>query len=88
MTDPQQEYAEFTRQALMDAMLDQAFALPIREKQTLTVSVRTVSPMPANPLDPIQRRLYLQMKGEDQLALRQNVITRDEAKKRILESRY
>jgi len=88
ITNPELEYAEFTRQALVDALLDQAFALPIKEGQSLTLSVRVVSLMPANPLGPLARRLYLRIKGDDLLALRQNRITRDEAKKRIMESRY
>jgi len=88
ITNPELEYAEYTRQALMDALLDQAFALPIKESQSLTLSVRVVSPLPANPLGPLARRLYLRIKGEDLLALRQNRITREEAMARILESRY
>jgi len=41
-----------------------------------------------NPLAEPARMLYLRIKGEDLIALRQNRITRDEAKKRILEKRY
>ncbi len=88
ITNPEQEYSEYTRQALLDAMLDQAFALPLKENQTLTLSVGVAEVAPANPLAAIPRRLYLRLKGEDLLALRQNRITRDEAKKRILEFRY
>lgn len=88
ITNPEREYSEYTRQALLDAMLDQAFALPIKEDQTLTLSVGVASLAPSNPLAPIPRRLYLRMKGEDLLALRQNRISRDEAKQRILEFRY
>jgi hypothetical protein len=88
MTDPEQEYSEFTRQALLDVMLDNAFALQIKEGQTLTLSVGSMVSGPTNPLAPIPRRLYLRLKGEDLMALRQNRITRDEAKKRIREFRY
>jgi hypothetical protein len=88
ITNPEQEYSEYTRQALLDAMLDYAFALPIKEKQTLTLSVGMVAVGPTNPLAAIPRRLYLRLKGEDLIALRQNRITRDEAKIRILEFRY
>jgi hypothetical protein len=87
-SNPVQEYSEYTRQALLDAMLDFAFALPVRENQNLTLSVGVASVGPANPLAPIPRRLYLRLKGEDLIALRQNRITRDEAKKRIREFRY
>jgi hypothetical protein len=43
---------------------------------------------PINPLSPDERKLVLRMKGADLIALRQGRITRDEAKQRILESRY
>lgn len=87
-TSPEKEYSEYTRQALLDAMLDQAFALPIKENQTLTLSVGVAEVGPSNPLAAIPRRLYLRMKGEDLIALRQNRISRDEARTRILEFRY
>ena len=38
MTNPGKEYAEYTRQAVVDAMLD-AITLPLKEGQKLTVSV-------------------------------------------------
>jgi hypothetical protein len=85
---PEQQYSELARLALVDAMLDSANALPIREGQSLTLSVGVASTEPSNPLAAIPRRLYLRLKGEDLIALRQNSISRDEAKKRILEFRY
>jgi hypothetical protein len=69
-------------------MLDYANALPIREGQFLTLSVGVASAEPANPLAAIPRRLYLRLKGEDLMALRQNRISRDEARARIREFRY
>lgn len=88
LTDPAKAYQEFTRQALVDAMLDSAFQLPLKEGQTLTVSAGTLNPNPSDPLAPVGRRLYLTIKADDLLALRQNKITRDEAKTRIVEKRY
>ncbi len=89
MTDPVKEYSDFTHDAIVDAMLDSAFALPVREGEKLTVIVGdgTVG-LPANPLAEPSRMLYLRLKGEDIIALRQNRITRDEAKKRILQWVY
>jgi len=84
ITNPEREYSAYVRQALIDAMLDNTQALPITETQTLTLV--EAGRVPANPLEPPARKLYLQMKGEDLLALRQNRITREEAKKRILET--
>jgi hypothetical protein len=88
MTEPEKEYAEFTRQSLVDAMLDNAFALPLKEGQTLTLVVGVAgSPGPSAIGEPA-RKLYLSMKAEDLLALRQNKIGRDEARTRISERRY
>jgi hypothetical protein len=88
LTEPENAYRDLTHQALIDAMLDSAFTLPLKEGQTLTVSAGTLNPNPPNPLDPVLRRLYLTIKADDLLALRQNKITRDEAKTRIVEKRY
>jgi hypothetical protein len=88
MTNPTEEYSEFTRKALVDAMLDNAFALPLKEGQTLTVIVVDGSILPVNALQQPPRKLTLRLNGDDLLALRQNRIDRDEAKKRIREFRY
>jgi hypothetical protein len=89
MMDPAQEYSDFTRQAVIDTMLDQAFALPVKEGQSFTVSVAAApTPGPAGRLEAPGRRLYLTLKADDLMALRANRITRDEAKGRIIEQRY
>ena len=88
MSNPEKEYSEFTRQALVDTMLDNAFALPLKEGQTLTVVVGVAGNVPTTAIAEIPRKLYLTLKSEDLLALRQNRITRDEARSRISESRY
>jgi hypothetical protein len=87
LADPSKAYKEFTKQALVDAMLDSALTLPLKEGQSLTISAGTLNPNP-QPLDPVLRRLYLTIKAEDLLALRQNKISRDEAKSRIVEKTY
>jgi len=43
---------------------------------------------PASPFNPRSRTLILQIKGEDLLALRENRIDREEAKKRIKETKF
>lgn len=89
LTDPEKEYSNFTHNALVDAMLDNAHALPIREGQALTLVVgNVVSTSMLNPLAGPERMLYLRIKAEDLIALRQNRITRDEARQRIKEWRY
>lgn len=83
MTNPEREYSAYVREALIDALLDNTLGLPITATQTLTVV--EAGGLPTNPLAAPPRRLYLQIKGEDLLALRQGRITREDAKKRILE---
>jgi hypothetical protein len=88
MTNPVKEYSDFTRQALVDAMLDNAFSLPLKDGQTLTLVVGVAGGLPTIEISQTPRKLYLTLKSEDLLALRQNRITRDEARTRISESRY
>jgi len=88
MTDPVKEYSEFTRQALVDAMLDNAFALPLKDGQTLTLVIGVAGGQPTTEISQTPRKLYLTMKSEDLTALRQDRITRDQARTRISESRY
>lgn len=86
MTSPGKEYADYTRMAIVEAMLD-AITLSLKDGQVLTVSVGS-SPNPTNPLAPGGRRLYLTIKAEDLSALRAKTISREEARARIIEKRY
>jgi hypothetical protein len=88
MTSPEQEYSEFIRQALVDAMLQNAFAIPLKDGQTLTVIVGVIDTGRSTASIEVRRRLYLTVKSEDLTALKQGRITRDEARKRIQEFRY
>ena len=88
LTDPDKEYTAFMRSALVDAILDNALALPVAEGETLTLIAGDVTGRPQDPLARQSRRLILRIKGEDLIALRLNRITRDEARARIKESRY
>src|SRR6185503_210654 len=88
IVNPDAEYTTLARQSLIDALLDHALALPVAPTQYLTV---IAGELPTQPLSPFQQRsrmLILQLKGEDLTALRENRITRDEAKARIKESKY
>lgn len=82
------EYSGFLHAGIVSAMLDNALSLPIADAQTLTVIVTTGSAPQMNPMAPRDRKLHLTLKGEDLLALRQNRITRDQARARIIEKRY
>lgn len=88
LTDPNGEYTAFMRAALVDTLLDNALSLPVPAGQYLTVIADELLPQPANPFDGRSRTLILRLKAEDLVALRENRISRDEAKARIKESKY
>jgi len=88
LTEPDKEYTTFMRLALIDALVDHALSLPIPSGQYLTVIADELPSQPLSPFDPRSRTLILQLKSEDLVALRENRITRDEAKSRIKESKY
>jgi hypothetical protein len=79
------EYASQVRDALIDAIIDNSVALPITANETLLVYAGGIDPVVADSLlrSP-SRKLVLKAKGGDLLSLRQGVITRDEAKRRVL----
>jgi len=88
LTDPSKEYTAFVRLALIDAMLDNSFALPVAEGQFLTLVADELANQPADPLAQRSHKLILRIKGDDLIALRQQRITRDQARQRLIESKY
>jgi hypothetical protein len=87
--NPDKEYTTLMRTSLIDAILDNALSLPITESQTLTLIAGDLTRDPAsNPLAQASRKLILQIKGADLLALRKNLLSREDAKAKIMESRY
>jgi hypothetical protein len=88
LTEPDKEYTTFMRLALIDAVVDHAITVRIPAGQNLTVIADELQTQPASAFNPRSRTLILQIKGEDLIALRENRIDREEAKKRIKESRY
>lgn len=68
-------------------MLDNGITLPLKEGQRLTVVVGVPGGVPAGQIGDVPRKLYLSIKGEDLVALRENRINREEARKRIEEQR-
>ncbi len=78
------EYAVDVCDALMDAILDNSGALPIKENEWLTVAAVNEDPDPPNFINSSTRyTTYLSIKGADLLAYRQNRITKDEARKAL-----
>ena len=87
LTDPNGEYTAFTHAALIDAVLDQGPSVPVPPDKYLTVIAGELIVIPS-PFTPRSRFLIVQIKGEDLLALRQNTLSRDDARAKIKESRY
>ena len=88
MFNPNDEYTRFARQALVDALLDQGMNLGVAPDRKLTLIAGELQPQGPNPFQPKSHSLILQISGADLLALRQNRISRDDAKARIKENRY
>jgi len=87
--NPDDMYARFVRESLIDAVLDSSRILAIKPGQSLTVAAIPVNVVYRNPLYGNQsRQLILSMKGEDLDAFHQGKITRDEAKRKIVEIRF
>lgn len=88
LTDPDQEYTALMRVALVSAVLEHAVTVTVPTGQALTVIAGELPTGPASPFNPRSRALILQIKSEDLVALRENRLTREEAKARIKESKY
>ena len=78
------EYAVAVCDALMEAMLDNSGPLPVKEEEWLTVAaIDGVGTAPGVVNSPYNYTTYLAIKGSDLLALRQDKISKDEARKRV-----
>ena len=80
------QYSECMRQELINAVLDAAKVLTVKDGQWLVVGANNLQ---TNPIYANQsRRLILSIKGEDMRLLREKKITPEDAKKRIREERF
>ena len=88
--NPNIMYSDLVRLGLMDAMLDSSTVLQsLRNDQWLTVVAIPVDVLVTNPYyRNTSRKLILSIKGEDLAAFRAGKITRDEAKQRIVDTRF
>jgi hypothetical protein len=87
--NPNAVYSDLVRLGLMDAMLDSSSVLSIKDGQFLTVVAIPVDVLVTNPYyRNTSRKLILSIKGEDLAAFRAGKITRDEAKQRIVDTRF
>jgi hypothetical protein len=86
---PDKMYSDFVRLGLMDAILDSSSVLTLRENQWLSVAAVPVDVAVTNPLyRNTSRKLILSIKAEDLAAFRAGKITRDEAKLKIVDTRF
>jgi hypothetical protein len=82
-------YQTQVRDALVDAIVDNAAALPLGANDALLVIAGGIDPPVTNPLyRRTSHRLVLRAKGADLLAFREGRITRDEVKQRVLASDF
>ena len=87
--DPNVMYSDFVRLGLMDAMLDSSSVLTLKDGQWLTVVGIPVDVLVTNPYyRNTSRKLILSIKAEDIAAFRAGKITRDEAKLKIVDTRF
>lgn len=85
--DPNRAYSNFVRDSLIDALLDSSAVLSLAVDDHLTIAASGIDSPGSNPLYQA-RKLILTIKGSDLQDLRQGRITRDQAKARIIESRF
>jgi len=88
LTDPNQFYRDLVKNRLIDAMLDYSRSLAVGEHEWLSVVARSEEdPIPTGMYDDSQT-LILRIKGSDLALFFSEKITRDEAKKRVIESQF
>lgn len=88
LADPNQFYRNAVRDKIVDAMLDYSRSLNVPATESLSVVARSEDdPLPSSLYDD-SRTLILRIKGEDLTLFHEGKITRDEAKKRVVESQF
>ena len=83
MIAPDRTYTELVVTALIDAMIDHSGPLSIKDEEYLTVAA-SEPPGPLSSLNSQGETFLLSIKGSDLSAYRQQKITKDEARKRVV----
>ncbi len=90
--DPVRSYTNSAREKLIDSLLDWSHMLPLKPGEQVTIVAKDMLDVqPTQPTDLSSRtfrQLILSIKSEDLLAFRQGKITRDEAKQKIVDTRF
>jgi hypothetical protein len=90
--NPSRAYTNYAREELVNALLDYSGVVPINPGET--VAIVAMDMLDSLPVQSRQlgatttRQLVLSIKADDLLALRQGKITRDEAKQKIVDTRF
>jgi len=88
--EPTREYTSNVREALINALLDFGTTLPLNAGETVTIITRDMpTPAPRGQLTANEsRQLILTIKTDDLIALRGQKISRDDAKQKIVDTRF
>lgn len=88
LAEPGQFYRNAVRDKLVDAMLDYSQALNVAPTESLSVVARSEDdPIPTSLYDD-SRTMILRITGADLMLFREGKITREEARKRVVESQF
>jgi len=86
--DPDREYTAYVREGLLDAILDFPSAFSVKDGEWLTIIAREFD-RPGNVIySTAPRKMILKIRGADLTAFRQGKLTRDEAKQKIVDTRF
>jgi len=85
--DPDHEYTDFARNALIDALLDNSSAVPLKTGERLEIAASGLEISRGLLYPDNSRKLMLVITAADLQEFRQGKITREEAKTRIKEER-
>jgi hypothetical protein len=90
--DPTRAYTNFAREKLIGTLLDYSKVLPLKAGESVVIVAKDMAdvlPVPSTQLSGrVPRQLVLSIKSEDLIALNEGKITRDEAKQRIVDTRF
>lgn len=89
LSNPKSFYRATVREKLIDVMLDYSGPLNIPDGEWLSVVARSEEdPMDVGVLDEESRTMILRVKGSDLALWRAGKLTREEARKRVVESQF
>lgn len=89
VVNPNQQYSDFVRDALITVLVDNGAMLPVTGDQWVTIQVTPIDVLVRNPnYFNNSRRLTLSLRGADLDAFRAKTLTRDELRARVVDRRY